>query len=289
MKNSSPVENEIAMKRITIILLLCLVGCTICLDASGQAQITTRKEKLKDMTTRITKVVVPGDDMMAEAIKESVSMEWTLSPFEFCTPAEFDALKTNPAHYFLLLAEKDGIRSLAFVKGGPEAAQGVDAMLLVTSFPLADAQTPSGREFIVMPAVIHIIQDLAGGLIRSEFKAYAKLSKYNRNLPKLRTKTLYIDREDIASSVGRKVLDELDEDILVEDEEAVNEAFTQAVYNGIISFVVAPAEPVSGAPCYKMLIGTDDHQLYYIQKHKITARKGRGFLAGDLKKIRKVR
>jgi hypothetical protein len=289
MKKSSPAANKIIMKRLSAISLLCLVGCMLCLDAFGQAQITTRKEKLKDMTTRITKVVVPGDEMMAEAIKESVSMEWTLSPFEFCTPAEFDALKTNPAHYFLLLADKDGIRSLAFVKGGPEAAQGVDAMLLVTSFPLADAQTPSGREFIILPAVIDIIQDLAGGLIRSEFKAYAKLSKYNRNFSKLRTKTIHLDREDIASTVGRKVLDELDEDILLEDEETVNEAFTQAAYNGIVSFVVAPAEPVAGAPCYKMLIGTDDHQLYYIQKHKISARKGRGFLAGDLKKIRKVR
>ncbi len=289
-------EKTFAMKRTVTLLILCLLAGFSAGDAFGQAQITTRKEKLKDLTTRITKVVVPGNDMLAEALKESVSAGWILSPYEFCTQAEFESLKKNPTFYFLMVVkgknrneDDPGIQMLTLVKGGPEAAEGIDKMLEVTSFPLAAADIPSGREFIVMPAIVDILQDLASSLTQTELKAYGGLSKYNRNKGKLRTKTIHLDRDDISTSVSSQRIEALDEDILVEDEDAVNEAFQEAAFNGVVSFVVAPEEPVTGSTCYKMLIGADDHMLYYFKKHKITSRKAKGFLASDLKAIGKVR
>ena len=283
------------MKRTVLLLILVLLGGFFAGNAFGQAQITTRKEKLKDLKTRITKVVIPADDMLGEALKESVAAGWTLSPYEFCTPAEFESLKTNPTFYFLMVVKSlskhegdPGIQLLTFVKGGPEAAENVARMVEVTSFPLAAADVPSGREFIILPAAIDIIQDLSSGFT-SELKAYGKLSKYNRNTGKLRTKTIHMDREDIASEVGQHQIEALDGDFLVEGEDEVNAAFQEAAYNGVVGFLVAPAEPVPGSLCYKMLIGADDHRLYYYKKHKVSAHKGRGFLSTDLKAISKVR
>ena len=53
--------------------------------------------------------------------------------------------------------------------------------------------------------------------------------------------------------------------------------------------MVAPSEPVNGSICYKMLIGADNHELYYFKKHRITAKMGKGFLSSDLKAIKTLR
>ena len=82
----------------------------------------------------------------------------------------------------------------------------------------------------------------------------------------------------------------LDEDIYVkDDEEDVDEVFSNGVFNAVVSYVVAPSEPVNGSVCYKMLIGADDHKLYWYKKHKISPRQGAGFLESDLKAIKLLR
>jgi hypothetical protein len=56
-----------------------------------------------------------------------------------------------------------------------------------------------------------------------------------------------------------------------------------------VGYVVAPAIPDKGSYCYKMLFEADTHILYYYSKHKITAKKGVGFLPEDLKRMAKKR
>ena len=50
---------------ITFLAFLALL--TISSDIFGQAQIYTRKEKLKDLTAKTVKVVMTGDEMLDEA------------------------------------------------------------------------------------------------------------------------------------------------------------------------------------------------------------------------------
>jgi hypothetical protein len=52
---------------------------------------------------------------------------------------------------------------------------------------------------------------------------------------------------------------------------------------------VAPFEPQPGAYCYKMLIDTQTHKLYYYKRHRISSKAGAGFLKDDLKRIYAVR
>ena len=61
------------MKRFFKILVLAIAGTLVTTEIFGQVQITTRREKLKDFTSKITKVVLTGDDFMDEALKESVA------------------------------------------------------------------------------------------------------------------------------------------------------------------------------------------------------------------------
>ncbi len=262
----------------------------------GQAQITTRREKIKDFTSKTTKVVMSGDEILDEALREAVTTSWSLSPYEFCSKDEFNALKTNAGHYFLLVVKgqekkeyEPGIDLLTLVKGGPEAAKGINEMLEVVSFPLRSAQLPSGRELAVLPAIIKVMQDLTKTMTSSEMKAYSSLNSYNKNLGKIKNRQLYIPAEDIAPQVDGKTLGKLDQDIFITDEDEVDGILARGAYNAVVSFVVAPADPVDGSVCYKMLFTADTQELLYFKKHRIGSRRGRGFLPDDLKEIKKAR
>ena len=139
-----------------------------------------------------------------------------------------------------------------------------------------------------MPAFLTIMQEHAQGLTSSEVKAYTPLGASDSK--KLRMKQIYFCEEDFAPQVDDKTVSSLDEDIYVkDDEEDVDEVFSNCVFNAVVSYVVAPSEPVNGSVCYKMLIGADDHKLYWYKKHKISPRQGAGFLESDLKAIKLLR
>jgi hypothetical protein len=237
-----------------------------------------------------------GDEILDEALREAVTTSWSLSPYEFCSKDEFNALKTNAGHYFLLVVKgqekkefEPGIDLLTLVKGGPEAAKGINEMLEVVSFPLRSAQLPSGRELAVLPAIIKVMQDLTKTMTSSEMKAYSSLNSYNKNLGKIKNRQLYIPAEDIAPQVDGKTLGKLDQDIFITDEDEVDGILARGAYNAVVSFVVAPADPVDGSVCYKMLFTADTQELLYFKKHRIGSRRGRGFLPDDLKEIKKAR
>ena len=283
------------MKRNFTILLCLLTGMLFSADLFAQAQIYTRKEKLKDITAKTTKVVLTGDEMLDEALKESVAASWTMSPYEFCTNAEFEKLKTSDKYYFLLVVKgqqrkesEPGIDMLTLVKGGEGASKSINDMLEVVTFPLRSATEPSGREFVLLPAFLNIIQEHAQNLISSEVKAYSTLGA--EDTKKLAIKRIFFSKDDFAPQVDNRTMESLDEDIIIEDdEEDVDKVFTEGEYNAVISYIVAPSEPVDGSVCYKLLIGADNHKLYWYKKHRISPRSGIGFLATDLRTINQIR
>ena len=283
------------MRRFIQILALAIAGLLLTTDALGQAQITTRREKLKDFTSKITKVVLTGDDFMDEALKESVAATWTVSPYEFCSNEEFQSLKGNNNFYFLMIVKgqfrresEPGIDMLTLVKGGDGADKSINDMFEVVSFPFRPSEDPSGREFVMLPAFLKIIQNHAVELTDTEMKAYSSIGA--KNTKKLRIKRIFFWAEDFAPQVDEQTKRSLDEDILIkEDEDEVDEIFSEGTFNTVVSYVVAPSEPVNGSICYKMLIGSDNHELYYFKKHKITAKSGKGFLSSDIKSIKLLR
>ncbi len=281
------------MRRFFQILAWTIAGLLLTIDVFGQVQITTRREKLKDFTSKTTKVVLTGDEFLDEALKESVAATWTVSPYEFCTNDEFQRIKSNADFYFLMVVKgqfrresEPGIDMLTLVKGGE--GESVNDMYEVVNFPLRSSEDPSGREFVMLPAFLKIIQDHTISLTDTEMKAYSSLGA--KDTKKLRIKRIFFWAEDFAPQVDEQTKRSLDEDILIkEDEDEVDEIFSEGTFNTVVSYVVAPSEPVNGSICYKMLIGSDNHELYYFKKHKITAKSGKGFLTSDIKAIKALR
>lgn len=278
------------MKGFRIILAAaCLILSISCF---AQGQITTRREKLKDFSSKTTKVVIPDDDILAEALMEGVTSTWTITTYEFCSQAEFDKDKTNGNFYFLLIVNSKqrkeitpSIKMITLVKGGEGADKSINDMLEVVSFPLCSATESTGREMIIIPAILTIMQRHASSLTDSELKAYMNVKVSPKDMKTLSKKRVYISKDDLAPQVNESRLSKLNPDLVIKEEDYVDSLLTEKAYNACISYVVAPEEPMQGSLCYKMIIEADTYKLLYYKKHKITARNGIGFLPGDLDNI----
>jgi hypothetical protein len=266
--------------------------------ASGQAQINTKKVKLGDFTQKVTKVVLSGNEFMDSALKDEVTARWRISPYEFCSLEEFNSMKTSEEYYFLIITngqfKKDSsptIQFLTLVKGGKGAAESIDGMLEVISMPIASAQFPSGREIVFLPAFLDIIQGYTLDSMEKDSNAYGGLGNYSGNIMHSDEHRIVLSRDDLAIPSGslKDGSIKLDEGMSVADEEYVDELMLENAENTIVSYVVAPFEPQPGAFCYKMLIDTQTHKLYYYKRHRISSKSGAGFLKDDLKRIYAVR
>lgn len=277
------------MKKLIILFATILMP----IMAGAQAQITTKKVKIEDFTQKVTKVVLNGNQFYDTSLTDEITARWRISPYEFCTLEEFENLKGSDHYYFLILAQGQfrretapGLLFLSLVKGGKGAEKGIDDMLEVVSLPFASAEYPSGRELIFLPALLDIIQTYTLEAMETDFNAYGGLSNATKNIHKTGKMAIVFSEDDLNSLVSKAVTDRsFDENMLITDEDSADQYMLDNEPNTLVSYVVAPAEPVRGSYCYKMLIDSETHKLYYFRKHKITNKAGAGFLPEDIIRI----
>ncbi len=277
------------MKKIIILITAVMFP----LMAGAQGQINTKKVKLSDFTEKVTKVVMNGNGFYDTVLKDEVTSRWRISPYEFCTLEEFESLKGNSQYYFLLSTEGQfrketapGLRFLTLVKGGEGADKGISGMLEVVSIPFASAEYPSGRELIFLPALLDIIQEYTLASMEKDITAYGGLGSYTSNISKNGDMTIVFSEDDLYHTVNEfMVSQKFDEGMIITDEENTDNYMQDNASGTLVSYVVVPSEPVLGSYCYKMLIDTQTHKLYYFRKHKISKKAGAGFLPEDISKI----
>ena len=255
--------------------------------ASAQAQIETKKVKISDFTQKITKVVLHGNEFYDAILKEEIALRWRMSPYEFCAQEEFEALKTNSQYYFLITTlgqfKKEtapGIQFLSLVKGGKGAKKGVGEMLEVASLPYASVEYPSGRELVFLPALLDIIQNHTVKSMDSDFDGYVGMSRNTKNMQQAQQMKIVFFEDEINKEVDR-VMRASDERFVMADEDEADQYLIDNAPNTLVSYMVAPTEPVNGSYCYKLLINAETHELYFYRRHKITEKYGVGFLIED--------
>lgn len=272
--------------------LILLVSAMIPVLASAQAQINTKKMKIADFPQKVTKVVLPGNTFYDSAFQEDIASSWRVSPYEFCTLDEFETLKKDGKYYFLILTQgqfkkekEPGLQFLTLVKGGAEAEEGISNMLEVATVPFAAADSPSGREITYLPAMIDIIQNYAVASIEKDFSNLGGLSNYATGMSKATEKKILFAEEDLSDEITDAVKEGFDDLITVTDSDEVEDALMMSLPETIVSYVIAPEDAAPGSFCYKLLIDTYNHELYYFRKHKISKKVGPGFLLEDVKRI----
>lgn len=272
--------------------LILLVSALIPVLASAQAQINTKKMKIADFPQKVTKVVLPGNTFYDSAFQEDIAASWRVSPYEFCTLDEFETLKKDGKYYFLILTQgqfkkekEPGLQFLTLVKGGAEAAEGIDHMLEVATVPFAAADSPSGREITYLPALIDIIQNYAIASIEKDFSNLGGLSNFATSTSKAAEKNIIFAEEDLSSEISEEVRECFGSSITISDSDEVEDAMLESAPETIVSYAIAPSDAIPGSFCYKLLIDTYNHELYYFRKHKLSKKVGPGFLLEDIKRI----
>ena len=277
------------MKKAFAIILAALLPVL----AWGQAQINTRKMKIADFTHKITKVVLSGNEFFDMALQNEITMGWRISPYEFCTMEEFEEYRTSDEFYFLVSVDgkfrKDNIPTISYltlVKGGQGAKEGIDKMLEVVSMPVASAQSPSGREFVFLPALLEIIQNYTLASMENDVNAYGGLGTITQKIEKGSGFMAVFTKEDICPSVyDMEKVEFFDDELFITDENKADSYMLDRADNTLVGYVVAPSEPLPGATYYKMLINARTYQLYYFAQDKVSRKEGAGFMPADIKKI----
>lgn len=277
------------MKRIIIAVL----AATFCITAWGQAQINTKSVKISDFTQKTTKVVLTGNDFFDSSLKDEITAIWHISPYEFCTLEEFGTLKTDDRYYFLLTTkgkfknEKEaGLQFFTLVKGGAAAEKGINKMLEIVSLPFAAAEEPNGREHVFLRAFLNIIQNFTLDAMEKDTNAYGGLGLYNIDIFKTKNMGIVFSKDDLSNGITQEIKDKyFDKDILAIDENYADSFMTDGQEGILVSYVVAPTNHGPGAFCYKMLIDSGSHRLYYFKKHRLSKNQGAGFLPEDIRVI----
>lgn len=281
------------MKKIGTLLLTLVIG----LPLFAQGQVTTRKHRLADFTDKMTQVVLSGDEVLNAALRKEIPYIWTSSTFEFCSLEQFEKIKTQDKYYFLIPVEsvfkgeeEPGIRFLTLVKGGADAKDGIGAMHEVVSLPVAAAMGTSDRDLVYLGGIIQAIQEYTLAAMESESAAYKMSEWFNGRFKKsVVGKKVYIAEEDLSSEVNEKALAKLDGNLslhIVPSSES-DWQYVQQSDETVVGYVIAPIFPVKGSVCYKLLFEADTHKLCYLERHKISEKKGEGFLASELKHLGK--
>ena len=271
------------MKRLFIIIISIIIPVM----ASAQAQIDTKKVKISDFTQKVTKVVLHGNDFYDAILKEEIALRWRVSPYEFCTLEEFEDLKTDSRYYFLITTlgqfrkeTAPGLQFLSLVKGGKGARKGVGEMLEVISLPYASAEYPSGRELVFLPALLDIIQAHTLKSMESDIDGYMGMSRYTKNMQNAQDMKIVFSEDEINSEVDSETRS-ADERFIITDEDSADKYFMDNTPRTLVSYMVAPTEPMNGSYCYKLLINAETHEIYFFRRHRITEKYGVGFLPED--------
>ena len=174
---------------------------------------------------------------MDAAIRQEVTSLWTISPYEFCTQAQYEKQKTSPDNYFLHVEAVKGFIYLTLSKGGKnEDKDALNKPFTIVSVPIAGDRDKSGRECIFMPAYISMIQDYTEAAMDSESVAYSGIRAIRKHRPG-----------------GTTVISDPDE---------AARAFQERRSGTAVQVIITPTGDPSEKPRVKYTFGTEDYRLY---------------------------
>jgi len=279
---------------------LTLIGLVLFFFTSllnGQAPFPS-KEEIKQFTASKTCVVLEDDQYSSYNIfiKNAVKAFWTITPYEFIEVKDFNIKRLKPEYSFIVLTqtnyEKDKSNSLFnFIN----LLQGKNVNKLgeapeICAIPLSFAGEDAIEYGYKLGAILSFMQKHA--LMISEDPSLTGrkyLKYYNKNIPEVQNKTILVKQEDLVPEIStiENINAIYNHKIEIVTEEDIVKAITDKMANTLILHKVGPVEDKNSGYCFKMLIGTDDSNLYYYNQHLIDKSNPNGLLPADLKRLAK--
>ncbi len=220
-------ESLTTLTRTAFAVLLGALLVAAPLPASAQKKLYTRSYLLQDFRSQTTRIVLDGPEDLCRALWEDATAVWTLSPYEFCTLADYEADACKEGCYFLRPTESRGIVYLTLTRGASKP-------MTVVSIPVAG--TSYRDPLLYMPAYLSIIQDYVEAAMSSEFKAYLGLRSATRG-----------------TAWGKKVF---------KDPSEAAKAFHSGDPDAAVQVIITPDGNFSSRPRHKLVIGASQYELY---------------------------
>ncbi|NMC37274.1 MAG: hypothetical protein GYA41_02995 [Bacteroidales bacterium] len=278
------------MNRIPVLLLF--LSLTIAL--TGQAPFPTSTE-IKDFTGSTTCVVLEsGNSPYNVFVRRAMEEYWKITPYEFVSSSVFEDRRDDPAFSFIVLTEtsferdrsKTAYNFINLLQG--KDVEEMDQMPEICAVPLSLAGVDDLEYGYKLGAILSFIQKHARMISKDpSLTGRRYLRYYNRNIPQISQKTILVKKEDLSPSVNsaEKIQAFYKNRIEIVAEDAIIEAIHEKLPNTLILHLVGPAGGTSTGYCFKMLIGTDDSDMYYYNQHLIDKTNPNGLLPADLKRF----
>jgi hypothetical protein len=280
------------MKKLLFVLFLAV--CPFFLSA--QAPFPSKAE-IKQFGESKTCVVLEDDPFSSfnSFIKAAMKEYWKVTPYELIDVREFNTRRLNPAYSFIVLTEtnyeKDKSNSvfnfINLLQG--KNINKLGEMPEICAVPLSFAGEDDLEYGYKLGAILEFMQKHAHLIMEDPSKTGRKYLKfYNENVPLLATKTILVKKEDLSPEIStiEKIKAIYSNKIKIVPEEEIVKAIETKTPNTVILHKVGPVgEKQDEGYCFKMLIGTDDANMYYYNMHKIDKDDPDGFLPSDLKRL----
>jgi hypothetical protein len=263
----------------------------------GQAPFPS-KDEIKQFTASKTCVVLEDEPFSSYNvyIKTAVNSFWKITPFEFISAAEFDTRRSNVGYSFIVLTqtgfEKDKSGSMFnyinLLQG--KKVKKLGEMPEICAIALSLAGEDDIDYSYKLGAILSFMQKHAQMISDDPSLTGRKYLKYyNKNIPEVHSKTILVKKEDLVPQIESldKIKAIYTNKIEIVTEDAIIKAIEAKSPNTLILHKVGPVGNKNSALCFKMLIGTDDSNMYYYNEHIIDKNNPNGLLPADLKRLEK--
>jgi hypothetical protein len=256
---------------------------------TGQAPFPGKNE-IKQFTVSKTCIVLEDNpfSLYNASIKKAVNEFWKITPFEFIEVTEFNVRRLNPGYSFIVLTQtnfdKDKSNSLFnFIN----LLQGKDVNKLgempeICAIPLSFAGEDDLEYSYKLGAILSFMQKHAQMISDDPSLTGRKYLKYyNKFIPDVLNKTILVKQEDLVPEIA--TLDKIKAIYPNKIEIVPEDDIVKAIENKTPDVLILHKVGY----CFKMLIGTDDANMYYYNQHIIDKTNQNGLLPADLKRLAK--
>ena len=266
---------------------------------NGQAPFPNRDEIQQFMVSK-TCVVLEADQFSAYNvyIKRAVETYWNITQYELIDVDEFNERRRDPAYSFIILTQtsyekdKTGTRyNFINLLQGKNVGK-LSEMPEICAIPLSFVDEDEYDYSYKLGAILFFMQKHASMISENpSLTGRRYLRYYNINTPIVKQKTILVAQNDLSPAISTidKIKAIYPHRIEIVDEEAIMKAIREKIPNTLILHKVGPGESRNAGLTFKMLIGTEDSDMYYYHQHTITKSVPDGLLPDDLRRMARAK
>jgi hypothetical protein len=278
------------MKKFPVLFLF--IASSILL--SGQAPFPSGDEIKQFIASRTCVVLEDGNPVFNTYISKAIKEYWKITPFEFITSSDFKLRRSDPSYSFIILTEtrfendksKSVYNYINLLQG--KKVDELGKMPEICAVPLSIAGEDDMEYGYKLGAILSFMQKHAGMISEDpSLTGRRYLKYYNKNIPEVKGRKILVTQEDLIEGINtiEKLRAIYRYEIEIVPESEIVKAIQNKDHFTLILHKVGPVGDVFSGICFKMLIGTDDSNMYYYNQHTIDKGNPNGLLPADLKRL----